>query len=101
MYGIIPATKPMLKASGIVNLNKITKIDRFYNIYDSPKSITYQDQQHIEPSMTMIEIIEDFVLPYISMYVKQDNVKPSFFELLKRQIRNQRRSHQKECVDRR
>ena len=69
--------------------------------------MTYQDQQHIEPSMdikatgTMIEIIEDFVLPYISMYVKQDNVKPSFFELLKRQIRNQRRSHQKECVDRR
>ena len=87
MYGIIPATKPMLKASGIVNLNKITKIDRFYNIYDSPK--------------TMIEIIVGFDVPYISMYVKQDNVKPSFFELLKRQIRNQRRSHQKECVDRR
>ena len=87
MYGTIPATNPMLKASGIVNLNKITKIDRFYNIYDSPK--------------TMIEIIVGFDVPYISMYVKQDNVKPSFFELLKRQIRNQRRSHQKECVDRR
>ena len=40
-------------------------------------------------------------LPYVSMYVKQDNVKPSFVELLKRQVCNQRGSHQKECVNRR
>ena len=50
---------------------------------------------------TAIKFISSLDLPYVSMYVKQDNVKPSFFELLKRQIRNQRRSHQKECVDRR
>ena len=38
MYGTIPATKPMLKASGIVNLNEITKIDHVYSIYGFPKS---------------------------------------------------------------
>ena len=70
---MIPATKPMLKASGIVNLNEITRIDHVYSIYDFPKSIKFMNS---------------FELPYISMYVKQDNVKPSFFELLKRQIRN-------------
>ena len=32
---------------------------------------------------TVIEFMNRFKLPYISMYVKQDNVKPSFFELLK------------------
>ena len=37
MYGIIPATKPMLKASGIVNLYEITRIDDVYSIYDFPK----------------------------------------------------------------
>ena len=37
MYGIIPATKPMLKASGIVNLNEITDIDYVHSIYGFPK----------------------------------------------------------------
>ena len=32
MYGTIPATNPMLKASGIVNLNEITRIDYVYSI---------------------------------------------------------------------
>ena len=91
MYGIIPATKPMLKASGIVNLNEITKKDHVYSIYGFPKSIKVMG--------TVIEFINSLDLPYISMYVKQDNVKPSFFELLKRQIRNQCGSHQKECVN--
>ena len=77
----------MLKASGIVNLNEITKIDHVYSIYGLMGKV--------------IEFINGLDLPYISMYVKQDNVKPSFFELLKRQIRNQCGSHQKECVNRR
>ena len=38
MYGMIPATKPMLKASGIVNLNEITKIDHVYCLNNFPKS---------------------------------------------------------------
>ena len=79
MYGMIPATKPMLKASGIVNLKEITKIDHVYSIYGFPKS---------KVMGTVIEFINSLDLPYISMYVKQDNIKPSFFELLKRQIRN-------------
>ena len=79
MYGITPATKPMLKASGIVNLNEIIKIDHVYSIYGFPKS---------KLMVTVIEFINSLDLPYISMYVKQDNVKPSFFELLKRQIGN-------------
>ena len=33
MYGTIPATNPMLKASGIVNLNKVTKINRVISSY--------------------------------------------------------------------
>ena len=32
---------------------------------------------------TAIKFINSLDLPYVSMYVKQDNVKPSFFELLK------------------
>ena len=90
MYGIIPATKPMLKASGIVNLNEITRIDYVYSIKISLNQLG-----------TVIECIDSLDLPYISMYVKQDDVEPSFFELLKRQIRNQCGSHQKECVNRR
>ena len=38
---------------------------------------------NLKATGTMIEIIEGLDLPYISMYVKQDDVKPSFFELLK------------------
>ena len=71
MYGIIPATKPMLKASGIVNLNKVTKKNRVISSHC------------IKAIKTMIEFVKRLELPYVSMYVKQDNVKPSFFELLK------------------
>ena len=74
MYGTIPATNPMLKASGIVNLNKVTKINRVISSFKEIK--------------TMIEFVKRLELPYVSMYVKQDDVEPSFFELLKRQIRN-------------
>ena len=76
MYGIIPATKPMLKASGIVNLNKVTKKNRVISSHC------------IKAIKTMIEFVKRLELPYVSMYVKQDDVEPSFFELLKRQIRN-------------
>ena len=76
MYGTIPATNPMLKASGIVNLNKVTKINRVISSYC------------IKTIKTMIEFVKMLELPYVSMYVKQDDVEPSFFELLKRQIRN-------------
>ena len=76
MYGTIPATNPMLKASGIVNLNKVTKINRVISSYC------------IKAIKTMIEFVKMLELPYVSMYVKQDDVEPSFFELLKRQIRN-------------
>ena len=71
MYGMIPATKPMLKASGIVNLNEITKIDHVYCL------------DNFKVMGTAIKFINSLDLPYVSMYVKQDNVKPSFFELLK------------------
>ena len=72
MYGTIPATNPMLKASGIVNLNKVTKINRVISSY----------------CIDIYMVTNRLQLPYVSMYVKQDNVKPSFFELLKRQIGN-------------
>ena len=73
MHGMIPATKPMLKASGIVNLNEITKIDHVYCLDNFP----------IKVMGTAIKFTNSLDLPYVSMYVKQDNVKPSFFELLK------------------